>query len=65
MIRFDVPDMSCGACARRVTKAVQGVDPAAQVEADLPAREVRIQSSADPAALRKALDDAGYPPANA
>ena len=65
MIRFDVPDMSCGACARRVTKAVQGVDPAAQVEADLPTREVRIQSSADPAALRKALDDAGYPPANA
>ena len=61
MIRFEVPDMTCGACARRVTKAVQSVDPVAQVEADPPNREVRIHSSADPAAFAKALGEAGYP----
>ena len=61
MIRFEVPDMTCGACARRVTKAVQSVDPVAQVEADPPTREVRVHSSADPAVLAKALEEAGYP----
>jgi copper chaperone CopZ len=34
MIRLQIPDMHCGACIRRVTRAVQSVDPAAQVEAD-------------------------------
>ncbi len=61
MIRFQVPDMTCGACARRVTKAVQSVDPTATVEADPPSREVRVDSSADPAALMTALQEAGYP----
>lgn len=61
MIRFEVPDMTCGACARRVTSAVQSVDPAAKVEADPPTREVRVESSADLDALRAALQEAGYP----
>ena len=66
MIRFQVPDMHCGGCVRRVTKAVQSVDPAARVEADVPSREVRVEGSADPAALMAALAEAGYPatPAN-
>lgn len=66
MIRFQVPDMHCGGCVRRVTKAVQSVDPAATVEADVPSREVRVEGSADPAALMTALAKAGYPatPAN-
>ena len=61
MIRFEVPDMTCGGCARRVTNAVQSVDPAAKVEADPPTREVRVESSADAAALMAVLQEAGYP----
>jgi copper chaperone CopZ len=61
MIRFQVPDMHCGGCVRRVTRAVQSVDPAATVEADVPGREVRVEGSADPAALMAALAEAGYP----
>lgn len=61
MIRFQVPDMHCGGCVRRVTKAVQSVDSAAKVEADVPGREVRVDSTADPAALLTALAEAGYP----
>ena len=64
MFRFEVPDMNCGACVRRVTKAVHSVDPAARVEADPSTREVRVQSSAGSAALMKALDEAGYPVAS-
>ena len=61
MIRFQVPDMHCGSCVRRVTKAVQSVDPTAKVEADVESREVRVDGSADPAALMGALAEAGYP----
>lgn len=61
MIRLEVPDMTCGGCARRVANAVRSVDPAATVEADPPSRQVRVESSASPQALMAALRDAGYP----
>jgi copper chaperone len=61
MIRFEVPDMHCGGCVRRIAKAVQSVDPAARIEADVASREVRVDGSADPAALMAALAEAGYP----
>lgn len=61
MIRFEVPDMTCGGCARRVTNAVQSVDPAAKVGASPSTREVRVETTADLAALRAALQEAGYP----
>jgi copper chaperone len=61
MIRLQIPDMHCGACIRRVTRAIQGVDSAAQIEANAESREATVQSSADPAALMAALAEAGYP----
>ncbi len=61
MMRFQVPDMHCGGCVRRVTKAVQSVDPSATVEADVPSREVRVDASASSTALMAALTEAGYP----
>jgi Cu+-exporting ATPase len=45
----------------RVTKAVQGIDPAAQVEIDLPTKKVKIDSGADLAKIAAAIDEAGYP----
>lgn len=61
MLRFHVPNMTCGGCARSVTKAIQSVDSAARIETDPAAREVRIQSSADQQALTAALAEAGFP----
>jgi len=40
---------------------VQGIDPAAQVEIDLPTKKVRIDSSADLDRIAGAIDEAGYP----
>ena len=62
MLHFTVPDMSCGHCAGRITTAIHTVDPQAKVLADPPAREVKIASQADRAALVAALTEAGYPP---
>ena len=61
MLRFHVPNMTCGGCAKSVTKAIQSVDSQAGIEADPAPREVRVQSSADHQALIAALADAGFP----
>lgn len=57
---FHIETMTCGGCARGVTKAIQSVDPAATVEADPPARRVRVASEKAPAAFLPALEAAGF-----
>ena len=61
MRRFYLPDMTCGGCARSVTRALQSVDPQARIETDPPPREVRVGSMAEGAAILPALREAGYP----
>jgi Cu+-exporting ATPase len=61
MYELTVEDMTCKHCVGRVTKAVQGIDPAAQVEIDLPTKKVKIDSGADLAKIAAAIDEAGYP----
>lgn len=61
MYRFQVEKMSCGGCASRVTKAIQNVDDAAQVDIDLKSKQVRVESSADVNLLAAAIAGAGYP----
>lgn len=62
MIEFSVPAMSCGHCVQAVTRALQAVDPTAQVLVDLESKRVRVDSARDAAELTRALDEAGYPP---
>lgn len=65
MIQFTVPDMTCGACAHRIAKALQlaQLPPDAQVDIDTASRQVRLTqgASAEVADLvRKAITAAGY-----
>ena len=62
MIDFEVPAMSCGHCVQAITRTVQRVDPAAEVQVDLPTHRVRIGSTLDPGSFRAALTDEGYAP---
>ena len=62
-MQFRIDNMTCGGCARAVTRAVQGVDPAAEVAVDLDTKTVEVRSGQDPAAFRAALDEIGYAPA--
>jgi copper chaperone CopZ len=55
--------MHCAACARRVTNAIREVAPDAKIDVDVPARRVRVDGAADLAGVRRALAEAGYPPA--
>lgn len=61
-MQFHIENMTCGGCVRGVTKAVQSVDPQAQVQADPPTRKVQVTSSAPRAAIEAALREAGFPP---
>ncbi len=57
---FDVEGMSCNHCAKAVTKALQKLDPQAQVQVDLPAKKVLVESAQARQALAKAIADEGY-----
>ena len=62
MTTFNVKDMTCGMCVKHVTKAVQTVEPGAEVKVDLATGKVEVSPTPkDPAALAKAITDAGYP----
>lgn len=63
MIQFNLPDMTCGHCAGRVTAALRSEDPTCTVTIDLTARTVSVQSDADRDELARVLADAGYPAA--
>ena len=62
-MKFNVPDMTCGHCAKTVTATVQQVDPAAQLTIDLPTHKVVIESQLPQQAFAAALTEGGYAPA--
>lgn len=61
MYELKVEGMTCGGCASRVTKAIKSVDNNANVNVDLKSKTVRVDTSADVAALASAVTAAGYP----
>lgn len=60
-MRFHIENMSCGGCARSVTKAVESVDPTAKVTADPATKKVTIESATPADSFARALGEAGYP----
>ncbi len=56
-----IESMTCGGCAKSVTKAIQSVDPDARIETDPAARTVKVETTATSAALQRVLEEAGYP----
>lgn len=60
-MELKIQNMTCGGCARSVTKAIQSVDPNAKIEADPATRAVTVETGAALATLQKALEEAGYP----
>jgi len=60
-LQLKVPKMACSACANTITKAVQAIDSAAGVEADIKTKLVAIQTAKSESEVRKAIASAGYP----
>jgi copper chaperone len=62
-MQFHIENMTCGGCARSVTKAIQSVDPSAEVSADPASHKVEVKSAASRDRLVAALTEVGYAPA--
>ena len=57
MLRFYIPNMTCGGCA----KTLLSLDPQARFETGPSAREVRVDSVMEESAFIAVLSEAGYP----
>lgn len=62
-MQFHIENMTCGGCARSVTKAIQSVDPSAEVTVDPASHKVEVKSAASRDRLVAALTEVGYAPA--
>ncbi|MBN9491040.1 MULTISPECIES: heavy-metal-associated domain-containing protein [Pannonibacter] len=63
-MELKIENMTCGGCAKSVTKAIQSLDATAKIETNPAARTVKVETSASQAALRQVLEEAGYPAAS-
>lgn len=57
-----VEDMTCGHCAGTIKKAVEAALPGTEVQADPASKLVSICGTADLAAVKAIVADAGYTP---
>ncbi|SCY64478.1 heavy-metal-associated domain-containing protein [Microvirga guangxiensis] len=60
-----VEDMTCGHCAGTIKKAVEAALPGTQVDAEPASRLVSIRGTADLAAVKAIVTEAGYTPSEA
>jgi len=59
-LQLTVSNMACSACADTITKAVQDVDPTAEVTADPKTKQVNIDTQTSEMTVREAIATAGY-----
>jgi copper chaperone len=57
---FTVTGMTCGHCEKAVTRALQQVDPQADVKIDRTQNRVEVQSEQPREALARAIAEEGY-----
>ena len=60
MTQYNVTGMSCAACSARVEKAVSAVDGVTSCSVSLLTNSMGVEGTADPAAIIKAVENAGY-----
>lgn len=57
---FEVTGMTCGHCEKAVTRAIQQLDPQAEVKIDRSQNRVEVQSQQPRETLAKAIAEEGY-----
>lgn len=56
---YQVEGMTCGGCASSVTKAIENLGPL-KVDVNLESGAVKVKGEHDPAAVKQAVEDAGF-----
>jgi len=57
---YSVPEISCGHCVQAITGAVTPLEGVDAVDVSVDAKTVTVTGEFDDAAVRSAIDDAGY-----
>ena len=57
---LSVPDITCAHCAEVISKAVKGVDQAANPQVDIEGKNVKFMSALPPTDFIEALEEVGY-----
>ncbi len=60
MTTYSVPGISCGHCKRAIEGEVSQVEGVDRVEVDVATKTVDVTGQASEAAVRAAIDEAGY-----
>jgi len=63
MYEFTVPGISCGGCAKTITRILGELDASAKVEIDVASKHVKVETSQPRDAVVARLADAGFDPA--
>lgn len=60
MMKLQVSGMTCGGCARSVTRAIEALSLVERALVDLKTGEVIVEGTADKQAVRQAVEEAGF-----
>lgn len=62
MMKFEIPDMTCGHCVSTVEKAIKAADPNASASIDLASKTVSVETTLAPEVIGASISEAGYSP---
>lgn len=62
MYTLHIPKMSCGGCVNSIKHAINKIDDAATVKADLTTRTITVETVTPVVDIIKTITDAGYAP---
>lgn len=60
-MQLKVPNIVCGGCGKAIAKAIQSIDPNAEVQTDPKTKQVTVETQASLTSIRNAIAAAGYP----
>ncbi|PLK49863.1 heavy-metal-associated domain-containing protein [Uliginosibacterium sp. TH139] len=62
MYEFIVPDISCGGCAKTITRILGELDANAKVDIDVATKQVKVETALAREAIVSRLSEAGFEP---
>jgi len=62
MYEFTIPGISCGGCARTITRILTELDADAKIEIDVASKHVKVETSQSQEAVMARLSEAGFDP---